>query len=69
MSHLSLVFASKSQGLSGASVVRAERGFGMVEATPLHNPPFVRDGEASLRNDCTLPAGIASMEHWLDLNA
>lgn len=69
MSHLSLAFASKTHDLAASSVVMADRGFERGQATTLPNLPSIRDGEASRFEDCTLPAGIASMEHWLDLNA
>jgi len=69
MSHLTLVFASKTHGLSGSSGAIAERGFARGETTVLPNLASIHTGEMSRPEDCTLPAGIASMEHWLDLNA
>lgn len=69
MSPLSLTFASKTHDPAVCSVVRADRGFQRGQTTSFPNLPSIRDGEASRFEDCTLPAGIASMEHWLDLNA
>jgi hypothetical protein len=70
MSHLSLVFASKSHGLSGVCLASGEREFARAEATAFPTfQPSIRAIEASWTEDSTLPAGIASMEHWLDLNA
>jgi hypothetical protein len=69
MSHLSLVLA-KSNGLTGASMAIADHNLGLGNTkTILNSQASIRDSEASRFEDCTLPAGIASMEHWLDLNA
>lgn len=69
MSPLSLAFGSNVHGLSRCSAVVADRQFEMAEAAAISKSASIRDGEASRFEDCTLPAGIASMEHWLDLNA
>ncbi|HEY7428086.1 MAG TPA: hypothetical protein VH682_27885 [Gemmataceae bacterium] len=68
MSHLSLLFGSQvSSGMSGASAAG-------VEAFAPRTGPDARETAcaavvASRPDDYTLPSGVASMEHWLDLNA
>jgi hypothetical protein len=63
MSYLSLLLASQVRSLSNASEVGepAER-----ETLP---PPAWLDVVGERGDDCILPSGVASLEHWLDLNA
>jgi hypothetical protein len=67
MSHLSLLFTSATQGTSNA--------FGMNRQTEheVHAAPDTAEsawtGTGDESNDYRLPSGIASLEHWLDLNA
>jgi len=68
MSHLSLQFGSQvSSGMSGVPMAG-------VEAFAPRAWPDTRETTcavvvASRSDDYTLPSGVASMEHWLDLNA
>ncbi len=68
MSHLSLLFGPQiSSGMLGAS------GAG-VEAFAPRSWPDARESACAAvgtsgPDDYTLPSGVASMEHWLDLNA
>jgi hypothetical protein len=72
MSHLSLLFASPASSvLPPARRKTADRRPEGSFLDPSREFGFctrefsVPTGE----NDCALPSGIASMEHWLDLNA
>lgn len=67
MSYLSLLFASVSQGLSNRSPASRENAldvFGIRDAAE-----SASSGVWGAAEDYLLPAGIASLEHWLDLNA
>jgi hypothetical protein len=72
MSHRSLLFASPASSV--VSQARREIADRCPEGAFLDSSRefgfcagdfSVRAGE----DDCALPSGIASMEHWLDLNA
>lgn len=67
MSYLSLLFPSPTQGMAGEPRMSRETET-EIRATPdaLERTWIGRGSEAS---DYQLPLGIASLEHWLDLNA
>lgn len=69
MSHLSLAFAPQAFGLASSPFDITDRGGSMAQADAFAGRSPLLDHEASREEDCILPAGIASMEHWLDLNA
>lgn len=70
MSHLSLLIASPARNLLGSGLAHTDRPFDRAEAAVFSDsPPTIRSDEASRPDDWALPAGIVSMEHWLDLNA
>ena len=70
MSYLSLLLASKSQGMS-----RPSTGVRVGDEHESFSPPawpeaMETSGSGTSRPiEQVLPLGIASMEHWLDLNA
>jgi hypothetical protein len=64
MSYLSLLFASKAARLSsGVRESHNPQAEIRMEDWNLGSPTRREEGEQ------TLPSGVASMEHWLDLNA
>jgi hypothetical protein len=68
MSHLSLLFGSQvSSGMSGASAAGVEAF--APKACPATREIACTHTVSSRPDDYTLPSGVASMEHWLDLNA
>jgi hypothetical protein len=62
-SYLSLLLSSQVRGLVKALGTHGEAEADILPAQAW--PPGAEDG----RDDCQLRSGIASMEHWLDLNA
>jgi hypothetical protein len=72
MSYLNLLSPSATQGKSsnggagGVSPVSALRGL-TPPAQVKTRSPYTSSGGSS--DDYRLPSGIASLEHWLDLNA
>jgi hypothetical protein len=64
MSHQLLLFARLTQGTRGTEHEECVRG----------TKPDTRDANtlgmfAHPRDEISFPSGVASMEHWLDLNA
>ena len=71
MAYRAFPLASQNQSMARASSARAEPQF---ETLPSLAGPGVEKTAspgifASRRDDYTLPSGVASIEHWLDLNA
>jgi len=67
MSYTSLLFTSGTQSLSNTCAVSREvepEVFAVADA-----PESAWNGPRGGANDYLLPSGIASLEHWLDLNA
>lgn len=67
MSYLSLLFTSVTQTLSNRSPASRDNPldvFGIRDAAE-----SAGGGAWGAAEDNLLPAGIASLEHWLDLNA
>jgi hypothetical protein len=67
MSYTSLLFTSGTQSLSSTctvSQVIEPDGIALADA-----PESAWHGPGGGANDYMLPSGIASLEHWLDLNA
>lgn len=67
MSYLSLLFTSAVQGMTNASrMIRQTEAEAYASLDALEKVP---SGMGSEPEDYRLPLGIASLEHWLDLNA
>jgi hypothetical protein len=67
MSYLSLLFTSETQSMSNAYPAGREvepDAFALSDASE-----SAWNGPRGGMNDYLLPLGIASLEHWLDLNA
>jgi hypothetical protein len=64
MSYLSMLFAAKTQGCS-LSTREIRNSQSEIQMEDLH---FSSSSPAG-PSEQTLPSGVASMEHWLDLNA
>jgi hypothetical protein len=67
MSYLSLLFTSATQGMSDSCGVNRETEY-EAHVAP-HTTESGRIDRGNTSNDYCLPSGIASLEHWLDLNA
>ncbi|HTU92825.1 MAG TPA: hypothetical protein VMF69_22280 [Gemmataceae bacterium] len=67
MSHLSLLFTSAMQGM--ANDFRKSRESETDVRTAPDALERARIGMRGEADDYRLPSGIASLEHWLDLNA
>jgi hypothetical protein len=67
MSYLSLLFTSATQGMANAPrPCRETEGEAHAALDVLEK---MRPGPTGGPNDYQLPSGVASLEHWLDLNA
>ncbi|HEY7330101.1 MAG TPA: hypothetical protein VH592_20865 [Gemmataceae bacterium] len=72
MSYLNLLFASAAQGIldnggaGGVSPLSELRGLTPPAPGEVRSP---YTGSGRNTDDYQLPSGIASLEHWLDLNA
>jgi hypothetical protein len=67
MSDLSLLFTSELGSMSNVCLTGREvdsDGFSLPDGTD-----SAWNGSRGAANDYLLPSGIASLEHWLDLNA
>jgi hypothetical protein len=71
MSYRKLTFTSQIQGMAMFTPASGEAEHGNLPslAWPGAKQTALSDTVASRPDAYTLPAGIASMEHWLDLNA
>lgn len=72
MSYLSLLFTSALRGMtstSGAGNVNPLRAFGGLTPPAPDALEKAWIGTRGEPDDFRLPLGIASLEHWLDLNA
>jgi hypothetical protein len=67
MSYLSLLFASQTQGVVNVSGASREAEHEMFAGPNAGERAWTGAGDRP--DDYQLPLGIASMEHWLDLNA
>ena len=72
MSYLSLLFTSALRGMtsaSGAGNVSPMRALGGLSPTAPDSLEKAWIGTGGEPDNYRLPSGIASLEHWLDLNA
>jgi|GEM_PF-4642960 hypothetical protein len=71
MSYLSLLFPPATQGTakSERSCASAPRFGELAQPRSPNAAESVRVDSGDGSNDYRLPSGIASLEHWLDLNA
>ncbi len=69
MSYLTFLFASKVPGMSKSSGAVGERESAIPAAWPNAAETASSVPSAPWPAEHGLPSGIASMEHWLDLNA
>lgn len=67
MSYLTLLFPSQTQGMVNSSDTNREAEH--EEFTGRGPCDGACSGAGDAPDDYLLPAGIVSMEHWLDLNA
>jgi hypothetical protein len=67
MSYLSLLFRSETRNLSNACTASREVEPDVFPLADASASAWNRPRGAA--NDYLLPSGIASLEHWLDLNA
>lgn len=67
MSYLSLLFTSATQGMANALQPRRETEGEAHAALDVLEKVWPRMTGGP--NDYQLPSGVASLEHWLDLNA
>ncbi len=67
MSYLSLLFTSVTQGMS--NTYGASREIELQAFAASNAAERAGDHAGSRADEYLLPSGIASLEHWLDLNA
>ena len=67
MSYLTLLFPSQTRGMANVSEANREAEHEVFTGTDACENTWTPVGEGP--DDCLLPSGIVSMEHWLDLNA
>ena len=67
MSYLTLLFPSQTQGMANVSEASREAEHELFTSPDACESAWI--GAGDVLDDYLLPSGIASMEHWLDLNA